>query len=93
MKYGIDFQFLRKGAARPTDDGAVVDVQTDDQGFALVPNIGDHVLIQNSPDHGGASFKGIVRSRLFMYFEGKVCTVNIVVEEVDDNDFAALIKS
>lgn len=27
MKYGIDFQFLAKGAARPTDDGEIVGIE------------------------------------------------------------------
>lgn len=101
MKYSIDFQFMPKGSSRPSDDGIVVGiVATDQTGTVFLPNIGDHLNIDNGATHGNlVSFKGRVRSRLFNYarvgehFDDEVfCSVNIVVEEVDDAVFDELIK-
>lgn len=96
MKYGIDFQFLAKGAARPTDDGEIVGIEaTDETGTVILPNVGDYVHIDNSADGGErSSFSGKVRSRLFNYIrtpDDVYCGVNIVVEETDD-DWGKLIK-
>jgi len=93
MKYGIDYQYLPKGAARPLDDGEVVAIETDDTGYALVPNVGDFVNIDASTTEGN-SFHGRVKSRLFTYVltpSQKYCSVNIVVEETDD-DWGMLVK-
>ena len=99
MKYGIDFQFLAKGATRPTDDGEIVGISADDKSGAVVlPNVGDYVHIDNSCDGGQrSSFSGKVRSRLFTYIrsssEDVYCGVNIVVEEHDDKtEWGKLIK-
>lgn len=93
MKYTYDFQYLPKGNTRPSDDGVVVPVETDENGFALAPLVGDYVHIMESPDtEGHATFSGRVRSRLFTYFGTRHCGVNIVVEEVDDEVWGALIK-
>jgi len=93
MRYTIDFQYFPKGAVRPVDDGTVRNVQTDDTGFMLVPNIGDHVhLVKISSDDGRAQFSGRVRSRLFTYLGDDTCGVNIVVEEVEDSVWGELIK-
>jgi hypothetical protein len=97
VKYHIDYQFMRKGAARPSDDGEVVGIEaTDQSGVVVLPNIGDHVFIDNSADGGERSgFSGKVRSRLFRYIrvnDSDVhCAINIVVEEVDD-DWGKLVK-
>lgn len=96
MKYGIDFQFLAKGAARPTDDGEIVRIEaTDETGTVILPDVGDYVHIDNSADGGERSrFFGKVRSRLFSYIRSRndvYCGVNIVVEETDD-DRGKLIK-
>jgi hypothetical protein len=95
MKYSADYQFTPKGAARPSDDGRVVNIEaTDDRGFALLPNVGDYVNIDNSTNKGPSSFSGKVRSRLFNYIctpSGDFCHVNIVVAE-DDDDWGKLIK-
>ncbi|WP_321530343.1 hypothetical protein [uncultured Desulfuromonas sp.] len=97
MKYSIDYQYLRKGAARPSDDGEVVGIQADDKNsLVLLPNVGDYVHIDNSTDGGRrADFSGKVKSKLFNYVrisEEKVfCHINIVVEECDD-DWGQLIK-
>jgi hypothetical protein len=96
MKYGIDYQFLAKGAPRPTDDGEIVCIEaSDDTGTVILPTVGDYVHIDNSADGvGRSSFSGKVRSRLFNYIRARdevYCSVNIVVEETDD-DWGKLIK-
>jgi hypothetical protein len=96
MKYGIDYQFLAKDASRPTDDGEIVGIEaTDESGTVILPNLGDFVHIDNSADGvGRSSFSGKVRSRLFTYLRSRddvFCSVNIVVEETDD-DWGKLIK-
>ena len=93
MKYGIDYQYLPKGAVRPLDDGEVVPIEIDDTGYALVPNVGDFVQVDASTIDGN-SFDGRVKSRLFSYTRTPsqdYCAVNIVVEETDD-DWGLLIK-
>lgn len=94
MRYNIDFQYMRKDALRPTDDGTVIGIEANDKsGLVLLPNIGDHVSIGPTKEY--ASFCGKVRSRLFSYqrLEGEIfCTVNIVVEEVDKDVWAELEK-
>lgn len=97
MKYSIDYQYLSKGASRPSDDGEIVGIKADDEsGTVLLPNVGDYVHIDNSVDKGKRSaFSGKVRSRLFNYIrvseDDVYCSVNIVVEETDD-DWGKLIK-
>lgn len=91
--YSYDYQFLPKGHDRPLDDGDVVGCKTDDNPLLMLPNVGDFVHINNQKPR--TSFFGKVKSRLFMYVrisEDHVhCSVNIVVEETDDN-WGALIK-
>ena len=94
MKYVADFQYLPEGSARPIDDGEAMPIETDDTGFALLPNVGDYVqLIQHSDDY--TKFSGRVASRLFTYIRTRDdeihCSVNIVVEETDA-DWGKLIK-
>lgn len=91
MKYYIDFQHMPKGSSRPTDDGEIVGIEAGEDTFALLPQVGDYVHVDNSTDEQGrGSLTGRVKSRLFMYAR-ETCTVNVVVEETDD-DFGALIK-
>ena len=90
MRYHIDYQHLPKGALRPTDDGEIVGIEaTSQDGLVILPNVGDYVRIDNSANGGEhASFDGKVRSRLFTYCRvpgDMFCTVNIVVEETDDD--------
>lgn len=96
MKYHIDYQYMSKGAARPSDDGQVVGIEaTDSHGVVVLPNVGDYVQIDNSMDGGErAQFNGKVKSRLFTYLRTQndiFCNVNIVVEETED-DWGRLIK-
>ncbi|MGC1458265.1 MAG: hypothetical protein WA825_08325 [Steroidobacteraceae bacterium] len=97
MDYYIDFQYLPKGAARPLDQGEVVNIQASSEGtFAMLPNVGDYVHIDNSTDKGErAGFSGKVRSRVYHYLRVAEDHVNvaavIVVEETDD-DWSKLEK-
>jgi hypothetical protein len=96
VKYFMNYQHMTKGAARPQDDGTTVEVEVDEKGFPLIPNVGDFVSLDNS-SNDMASFKGKVRSRVFRYLGGRdpktdaSCLINIVVEETDD-DWGELSK-
>ena len=97
MKYRVDYQHLPKGSPRPIDDGEIVTIDVEDSSgdTVMVPNVGDYVTIDNSPDGGErSSFTGKVRSRYFRYIRSTdeiFCHINIVVEETDD-DFGKLVK-
>jgi hypothetical protein len=73
MRYSIDYQFLAKGASRPTDDGEIVGIEAiDSTGTVILPDVGDYVHIDNSIDGGErSSFSGKVRSRLFTYIRSR----------------------
>jgi hypothetical protein len=97
LKYSIDYQYMTKGSSRPNDDGEVVAIKaTDESGTVIIPNVGDFVhidtFIENDPR---TKFYGRVRSRMFSYLRmsdgDTACTINIVVEETDDN-WGELIK-
>jgi hypothetical protein len=100
VKYFIDYQHMPAGASRPLDNGNVVPIEANDKnGLVILPDVGDYVHIEFV--RGGVEgFSGKVRSRLFRYFaDGEekkekietTCTVNIVVEETND-DWGKLIK-
>ncbi len=90
--YGVNFQYLPKGAARPLDEGQTVDLSDDPVSISALPQVGDFVEIEQSLK-GGASFSGRVRSRLFRYI-ADTAGVNIIVEEITDEevDWGKLIK-
>lgn len=94
MKYSIDYQQLYADCQRPSDDGDVVGVEFESEsGFALIPNVGDFVDVPAMEGH--VSVVGVVKTRLFSYTrvgEQLFCGINIVVEERDDINWAALIK-
>jgi hypothetical protein len=97
MKYFLNYQYFPNGAARPSDDGQTCRVEVDETGFALLPNVGDFVNLNNSMGDM-ASFHGRVKSRLFSYVQGgdedrdkDACMICIVVEETDD-DWGLLLK-
>ena len=95
VTYGVDYQYMRKGASRPADDGVIVDLSSTDNPLLLLPNVGDYVDIQGQGNTYG-SFGGKVKSKLFRYIRTHgnevFCSINIVVEEVDDDVWASLIK-
>lgn len=85
MKYGIDFRYLAKDAASPSDNSYVVDVELDENQFALIPDVGDHVCVPgDNPGMRNVPLSGKVRSRLFSYRLG-YCYVTIVVEDSDED--------
>lgn len=97
MKYSVDYQFMTKSDVCPWNVGEIVGIVADDKmSFALLPNVGDFINIDNSADpKGRASFSGKVKSKLFNYIciddEEILCEINIVVEENDNINWAELI--
>ena len=79
---------MAKGAARPSDDGDWNIEATDKSGTVIIPNVGDFVHIDGACQKD-TRFSGKVRSRLFSYIRmsdgDTICSINIVVEETDDN--------
>jgi hypothetical protein len=85
VKYCIDYRYLAKGAAEPTDNTEQVDVEVEDNQFALVPNVGDYVDIPGDrPGMRNVPLRGKVRSRLFHY-RLRLCYVTIIVEDCDED--------
>ncbi len=85
MKYGIDYRYLPKGGAGPVDNTQPVDVEVDEEQFALIPNVGDYVDFPgDDPGMRNVPLKGKVRSRLFKYVMN-YCYITIVVEDTDDD--------
>ena len=84
MKYGIDYRYLKKGTNVLADNTRQVDVEVDEEQFALIPNVGDYVDIPTETDDiREVALRGRVRSRLFHYLLG-YCYVTIVVEDFDE---------
>src|ERR1700689_3583913 len=70
MKYGIDFRFLPKGAAKPVENTSYsrpVDVEVDDTQYGLVPEVGDFVHLQGEEGFRNIPILGRVKSRFFEY--------------------------
>jgi hypothetical protein len=85
VKYCIDYQYLAKDAARPTDNTHAMDLQVDDTHSALIPAVGDYVDIPgDGPGMRNIPLRGKVRSRLFRYRLG-LCYITIVVEDTADD--------
>jgi hypothetical protein len=85
VKYGIDYRYLAKGAATLTDNTHPVDVEVEEDQFALIPNVGDYVNVPgDQPGMRNVPLRGKVRSRLFHYRLG-YCYVTIVVEDCDED--------
>ncbi len=96
IKYSIDYQEATSSGSRPIDDGEVIGIRFDDNnGFALIPDVGDYVNIGADQSGQRAAFAGVVRSRSFFYQrtdeETIFCHINIVVEH-SDVDTGLLIK-
>jgi hypothetical protein len=94
MKYHVNFQSIPRGNRRPADDGPASAAHSfeGDAGVALLPNVGDYVSMNRHGRKDFVAVNGRVKSRYFIYFDDLTCAINIVVEEVPDEDFAALIK-
>lgn len=84
MKYGIDYRYLAKGSTTLQDNTRQVDVEVDEDQFALIPNVGDYVdMPKEDDDIRSVALRGRVRSRLFHYLLG-YCYITIVVEDFDE---------
>jgi hypothetical protein len=92
MKYHVSFHRMPKGAARPIDHASASDFETDDKGYAMIPNVGDYVQIITIGEPDAPAYDGKVRSRLSRYFNAETCGTNIVVEDATDDDWGKLIK-
>jgi hypothetical protein len=80
VKYGIDYRYLAKDGTLK-DNTRQVDVEVDQEQFALIPNLGDYVDIPAEDDDiRNVPLRGCVRSRLFRYVLG-YCYITIVVED------------
>lgn len=96
MKYSVQYQYRPQGNQRPLDDGELVPFHIDETTkLALLPNVGDYVQIGESEENLGA-VRGKVGSRLFSYIQigtGEVfCSINIVLDQCDDNVWQTLVK-
>lgn len=89
MKYHMDFQFKDTGRTRPSDEGVIVDVSSDDDGVVVLPDVGDYVHV--APVDGRAGIRGRVATRASFYVRDN-CSINIVVEPAPDDVWASLIK-
>lgn len=84
MKYGIDYRYLAKGSNTLQDNTRQVDVEVDEDQFALIPTVGDYVdMPKEDEDIRSVALRGRVRSRLFHYLLG-YCYITIVVEDFDE---------
>lgn len=96
MRYTVQFQEFNPKGGRPMESLSASDFETDDNGFGMIPNVGDIINIIGMSEQD-ASFSGRVRSRLFTYMatgdgEHQHCNINIVVEPDESIDWGALIK-
>jgi hypothetical protein len=92
MKYGIDYRLLQTGAKSLVDNTTMarpVDVEVDEEQFALIPNVGDFVDFPGEDDIRHVALKGRVKSRCFNYKLG-YCYVTIVIEEATDANWACI---
>ena len=97
MKYYINYQHLPKGSSQPLDEGQTVRIDIQKDGQAILPSVGDYVMLNNSTNKM-QSFQGRLKTRVFSYtgttedieLEGD-CDINIVLEHTTD-DWGDLIK-
>lgn len=90
MRYKIEFQYKPEGSPRPYDESYKT-VTMESGGTALIPNVGDFILVTDSK---GTALEGVVATRLFNYVnlgQDDWCIVNIVVTDTDV-DFGTLLK-
>lgn len=85
MKYALDFHYQPKGATELIDIGGVADIEIEEDGFGLVPAVGDYVDIPGDRDGNRKNFRGRVSRRTFRYVLS-YCYVRIVLEEADVPD-------
>lgn len=86
--YTITFQERPSPDSRPIEDGRDIEISANDKdGFALTPQIGDHVHMI-AMDESRPGFAGKVTGRLFRYYvneEGaQSCHINIIVDSSEN---------
>jgi hypothetical protein len=92
MKYGIDYRLLANDGKSLVDNTTMhraVDVEVDEEQFALIPNVGDYIDFPGEDDMRHVPLKGRVKSRCFNYKLG-YCYVTVVVEEAADADWSCI---
>jgi hypothetical protein len=88
----LNYQKLNKGATRPEDRGDAIKIDIQADGHALLPNVGDYVSIDNSMYKDmPPGIDGRVKGRVFRYV-ADACMINIVLEETEEHEWAALVK-
>ncbi|TAV89302.1 hypothetical protein [Rhizobium leguminosarum] len=90
MKYYVGFQQMGQHG-RPIDHPSQSDFETDENGFGMIPNVGDYIQLIPMGDEFPA-YSGRVISRLFRYFGKDGCGINIVVEDNPGDDWGKVIK-
>jgi hypothetical protein len=91
MRYFLNYQKIHKGSVRPEDRGQAIELDIQADGHALLPNVGDYVSIDNSMHKDVPSIDGKVKSRVFRHVVD-ACMINIVLEETEEGEWAALVK-
>ena len=86
IQYRFDYQHLPAEGSKPNAEGAIIALSIDDdKGFAIIPNVGDHVHIANGLIGLEGYFSGIVSYRTFSYALTKDnairCCIDIVVQD------------
>lgn len=89
MKYTLQYQYKGPDDARPQDYGQQDDLTIRDGEPFVVPNVGDGVTVMLSAADKVRAYK--VVSRLFSY-GGGWCHINIVVTDMDGDEYAAFVK-
>ena len=89
MKYSLQFQYKGPDDARPQDYGQQDDLTIKEGEPFVLPNVGDAVTLMLTRADKIDAYK--VVSRLFSY-GGGWCHINIVVTDLEDGEYAKLVK-
>jgi hypothetical protein len=95
MRFKVEYQYRPQDNARPLDYVQSFDMQGNEATFLPIPNIGDHVSIEEAGfGKGDGSSICVVESRTFFYAgsaNDPFCAINIVLTD-SDVDPGRLIK-
>jgi hypothetical protein len=90
MQYTIQYQYKAPGEARPQDYGQEEELKFNDGEFFPIPAVGDSVTVRLGKEGKPKCFK--VVSRHFSYVDKLSHSINIVVTDLDDDEYAARVK-